>query len=165
MNKLSYLFTATTIFALAIFISCGPKDEGDDTPSTPSELEKQAELLVNGGAAREASSVKQGSVIADEWSGFTLTLTGDENGGSYQTSGRPDAADVPNVDAVWKSSGSWAFADSSTPGEKDPSKIVVDGKTMDVAVSASKLTLTFEIQDTEAGGRTKGVTGLWVFEF
>ncbi len=164
MNKLSYLFTATTIFALVIFISCGGDDPGTDPEETA--IEKQLKLLVNEGTAWQASAIKQDGVEATEWADFTLSFTGSGNGGNYTTSGRPDAAEVPNVDVVWPASGTWEFADSSTAGEKDPSKIVrSDGAVIDVSATSTKLTLTFEIEEADAGGRIQGVTGTWVFEF
>lgn len=165
MNKLSYLFTATTILALTIFISCGSKDDvGDDSGS--SAIEDQLELLLNGGEPWTASAVRQDGIEAPEWTAgpFTVEFTGNESAGNYTTGGRPGTDEVPNVDVVWPASGTWTFADSSTAGEKDPSKIVrEDGVVIDVSATSTKLTLTFTIEDPNA--RTMGVTGTWVFEF
>jgi len=166
MNKLSNLFTATTILALIIFISCGPKDDGGG-PDEPTEIEKRLELLLNGGDpfVAEAGGVKQDGVAATEWEDFTVEFTGSGNGGTFTTTGRPSTADVPNVDVVWPVEGTWQFGDSSTPGEKDPSKIVrSDGVSMVVSATSTKITLTFTIEDN-SGGRTQGVTGTWIFEF
>jgi len=165
MNKLSSLFTATTIFALVIFINCGGKDPGTDPDPDP--VADQLALLLNGGTewTVAAGAVKQDGVAAPEWENFGLKFSGSGSSGSFTATGRPSTADVPNVDVVWPASGTWEFADSSTAGEKDISKIVrSDGVTLAVSVTSTKLSLTFTIEDTGAG-RIEGVTGTWVFEF
>ncbi|MEQ8685394.1 MAG: hypothetical protein RIE86_08875 [Imperialibacter sp.] len=165
MNKLSNLFTATTIFALIIFISCGGKDDPGTTEPDP--VAERLALLLNGGTewAVAAGAVKQDGVAATEWDGFGLKFTGSGSSGSYTATGRPATSEVPNVDVVWPASGTWSFGDGATAGEKDISKIVrSDGVTMAASVTSTKLSLTFTIEDTGAG-RMQGVAGTWVFEF
>lgn len=165
MNKLSNLFTATTIFALVIFSSCGGEDPGTDPGPDP--LADQLELLLNGGAewAVTTGGIKQDGVAAPEWDNFGLQITGSGTSGNYTATGRPGADVVPNVDVVWPASGTWEFADAANADQKDPGKIVrSDGVVINVSVTSTKLSLTFTIEDTSAG-RVNGVTGTWVFEF
>lgn len=167
MNKLSNLFTATTILALVIFASCG-KDDGTGPGTDPDPIAEQLALLLNGGAewTVTAGSIKQDGVAAGDWDNFSLKFTGSGTSGNYTTTGRPEESAVPNRDVVWPASGNWEFADAATAGEKDPSKVVrSDGVVINVSVTSTKMSLTFTIEDTGSGGRTNGVTGTWVFEF
>lgn len=166
MNKLSNLFTATTILALIIFVNCGPSDPGPDPE--PTDIEKRLELLLNGGESFSAvaGGITQDGISAPEWeaNSFTIQFAGSGTSGTFTTTGRPSATDVPNVDVVWPASGTWAFGDSSTPGEKNPSTIIRgDGVPMDITATSTKITLTFLIEDNS--GRSQGVTGTWIFEF
>ncbi len=167
MNKLFNLFTATTIFALVIFISCGG-DGGDNPDPDPDPIADQLAVLLNGGQAFTATAggVKQDGIAAGEWDSFAITFTGSGSSGSFTTTGRPSSTDVPNVDVVWPASGTWAFADAATAGEKDVSKVVrkPDDVTINLSVTSTKISLTFLIEEAGAG-RTQGVTGTWVFEF
>ncbi len=157
MKKLSNLLAALVFGSLVIFMSCG--GDGDDPAPTAEEL--QAALLTTGAWPVTGSPTYAGTPEGD-WSGFTITLTGNADGdgsGGYSTSGTPEG-----YEDVMPSSGSWSFK-AGTDGRT----IVRTGGSagdveMAVTVSGTTLSLTFTVDDP--AGRTSGLYDEpWVFSF
>ncbi|MDA0197091.1 MAG: hypothetical protein O2887_19115 [Bacteroidetes bacterium] len=145
MEKLFKLFTLSLFAALLIFVGCGGGDDDDDTtPETPEEI--SAGKLVAPWTA--LSSVKLDGVDIAGWENFSITITGNADGGAYSTTGAADAS-------VWPSSGNWTFVPDSNGLKVSRS----DGIEISITTSATTLSLTFDIVE----GRTQGITGTWVF--
>lgn len=155
MKKFLNLLTAISILSLVVFISCGG-DDGDGDGGTDPVLSPEAEqaaLLVAGGASwtlnAGSGSVTVDGVNSEDWANFSLTFTGDENGGSFSTSNSASPL-------VWPASGTWDFNNSTT------SILRNDGVVMTINVTETQLTLSFTIEE-EGSGRIQGFGGSWVF--
>ncbi|MEQ6122440.1 hypothetical protein [Reichenbachiella sp. MALMAid0571] len=165
MNKfLNYFTTAALILALAIFASCGGGGEEPDAPIDP--------CVVNAGfLVAETATVKKvtnpnGTIVTDDWTGFTLSFEGSKDGGSYSTNvGTFDDTSLANI---WAASGTWTFAST----DANCKTLTVNGgfsggaRTVAIsAVTASGLNLSFNVPEADTNGRTLGIAGDWFFEF
>jgi len=138
------------LLLVVTMVSCGSDEEGDDGEDTT--LSDKAELLVKGAAT--VSSVTLNNTTGDiDWTGFTVTFSGNADGGSYTTNA------TENQLLVWPASGNWSFGD-------DTGKIVSrsDGTDMALSVGAEDLELIFDVESA-SGGRVLVVEGEWVFKF
>lgn len=152
MKKLLNVLTVLSIFSLIVFMSCNGSDDDDDGPDTLTPEQEQAARLV--GAAwtltpAGASGVTLDGAPAEGWNNFTLTFTGNENGGNFSTTNAVSPL-------VWPTSGSWQFQNGVT------TLLRSDGVPMTVNVTETQLTLSFTIVD-EGGGATQGFGGNWSF--
>lgn len=147
MKHLKHLLAALVFVSLIVFTNCG----GGGGSNDPDPFQQQADKLV-GSWTLSPNSAKLESAIQADWNGFSLTVTGDADGGTYSTSGVPSGAE-----AVWPSSGNWVFDENS-------SGIVVRDGNLDinVTVTTSTLTLGFTFN---SGARTNSVNGNWTFSF
>ncbi|MEQ8238810.1 MAG: hypothetical protein RIA69_06340 [Cyclobacteriaceae bacterium] len=152
MKKTTQFLTTLVFLSLSIFISCG----GDDAPTPPDVRIAQGALAT--GTFSE-SGVTADNSAREEWDGFSLTMTYD----ATTFTGGFTATGVPSNDgasAVWPASGTWTFG--GTAEAPDLNTIVrSDGVSMDANISATALTLSFNIP--EAAPRT--FDGNWVFSF
>jgi len=151
MKNLKHLLAALVFVSLIIFTNCGGDDGGNkDDGSTTDPADDQAALLV-GDWTLNSNGAQLESAAQAEWNGFTMTYSGDGDGGSYSTSGSQSTD-------VWNSQGTWEF-----DGTDIGTIIRSDGVSIDISsVSASGLTLAFTI-DSSSGSRTSGVDGNWTF--
>ncbi|SMD33020.1 hypothetical protein SAMN04488029_1383 [Reichenbachiella faecimaris] len=146
LNFFKYSLFLSLVVAM---VSCGGDDDGDEEDTT---LADQAELLVQGTAT--VSSAKLDGNDGDiDWAGFTITFSGNQDGGSYTTNA------TGNQLLVWPASGTWAFGN-------DTGTVVTRDNDTDMAfsVGATSLELTFDV-DTSGSGRVLVVDGTWVFKF
>ena len=159
-KNLNYLATTALIFTLAVFVGCGG---GTDTPDTPEEdpCGDNATLLVAGSAAVSTVTNPNGTNVTSDWSGFTLTFSGTEAGGSYTTS-VSSLADA-SLANIWAPSGTWIFSGDNCTGVVISATNLLD-RSASMSLSATSLTLTFDV-DSQDTGRTFGIPGTWIFEF
>ena len=149
MKIMKSLFLACTCATLLIFANCSGSG-GDDPVAAPTAAQKNATLL--DGTWKLNSVTNEGSP-RDEWTGFTLTLSLDDDfkGGNYNTTNIPDE----DTEGVWASSGTFTASDDLTVLTRN------DGTKITLQVSASTLSLSFNIP--QSGGRVDGFAGDWVF--
>ena len=152
MNKFLNLFTAILFISTAILISCGGSD-----PVTPvvDPQDTQGELLAAGTTSASTVNVDNipASGIAEGWENFTLSFTYNsaDKGGTFSTTNSQS-------DLVWASSGTWKFKGTgSSIIERTSNGATTE---MDLNVSASDLTLSFNVVDN---GRILTFGGDWVF--
>lgn len=146
MNKFLNLFTAILFISTAILVSCGGSD-----PVTPAvdPQDTQGALISTGPAT--AATVTVDAVPSTDWASFSSTFTyaAGTGAGTYTTSGSAS-------DLVWPASGTWEFTGTGT------NQILrSDGITMDVTVTPTAMTLSFNIDDPN--GRLLTFAGAWVF--
>ena len=152
MKKLNYLLGLGALVVLLFASGCGD----DDTTVDP-EAEQLAKMTATWTIdANDESTVtfKGDNSVHSDFAGMTLTIDGNKN---YQTSGAD--SDRPEV---WATSGSFEFESGSIQ------RIIRDGKVpVDIVFNgdASTMTLTFELTDSNTGGRLDGFVGTWVFKF
>jgi hypothetical protein len=146
MKHLKHITAALVFVSLIVFTSCGGSKGGDESNPAKDQAEKiVAEWTLAPNGAKLESQTEDG------WTGFTLTYTGDENGGNFTTT------NSASVD-VWPASGSWTF-DANDIG----TILRNDGVDIDIsAVTASSLTLAFTINTSARGS---SVDGNWTFSF
>ena len=149
MKHLKHLLTALVFVSLIIFTNCGG-DGGGGSSVDPAD--DQAELIVFTWSLTSNGAVLESAAQA-EWNGFTLTFTGDGDGGNFSTSGS-------QTTDVWPSSGTWTFDgdDIGTIARSDGVNIEIS------SVTSSGMTLAFTI-NTSGSARTSGVDGNWTFSF
>ena len=150
MKHLKHLLAALVFVSLIVFTSCGGGKGGDGNPNPAAD---QAEKLVATWTLA-ANGAKLESQAVDGWTGFTLTFTGDEDGGNYSTTNV-----ALNSEAVWPASGTWSF-----DGD-DIGRILRenDGVSINISsVTATTLTLAFNINTAVRGS---SVDGNWTFTF
>ena len=148
MKIMKSLFLACTCATLLIFANCGGGG-GEDPQAAPTAAQKNATLL--DGTWTLNSVTNEGSP-RDEWTGFTLTLSLDDDfkGGNYNTTNIPDE----DTEGVWASSGTFTASEDLTILTRN------DGTKITLQVSASTLSLSFNISES---GRVDGFDGDWVF--
>ncbi|MFY0651063.1 MAG: hypothetical protein JXQ96_03480 [Cyclobacteriaceae bacterium] len=161
MNKFLNLTTTALFLALGVFISCGGGGTEPEPPEDPCEI--NAGFLVSGTATVSSVTNPSGTIVTDDWSGFTLTFTGSKDGGSYSTtvSSLADAS----LQNIWAASGSWSFSGSDTTCKT----VDVNGgfsavRPTTLAITSTQMTLTFDVPEADTG-RTSGIPGTWVFNF
>jgi hypothetical protein len=147
MKIMKSLFLACACATLLIFANCG--GGGDDPVAAPTAAQKNATLL---DGTWKLNSVTNEGTPRDEWTGFTLTLSLDDDfkGGNYNTTNIPDA----DTEGVWASSGTFTASEDLTVLTRN------DGTKITLQVSASTLSLSFNISES---GRVDGFDGDWVF--
>jgi len=152
MKKATQLLTTLVFLSLSIFVSCG----GEDAVTPPDVRIAQGALAT--GTFSE-SGVSADGTSREEWDGFSLTMTYD----ATTFTGGFTATGVPSNDgasAVWPASGTWTFGGTAAAPELN-TIVRNDGVRMDANVSATALTLVFNIP--EAPART--FDGAWTFSF
>lgn len=162
MNKfLNYFTTAALILALAIFASCG--SGGDDPVEEIDPCETLATTIVKTATVSKVTSPQ--SVETATWSGFTLTFTGDKDGGSFTTNVQSiaDAQNDQSLLNIWAANGTWSFVTCTNAKVLIKSAQLSD-REASLAASSTKMTLTFDVPQSDTG-RTMGIPGTWVFEF
>jgi hypothetical protein len=146
MKHLKHLTAALVFVSLIVFTSCGGSKGGDKSNPAADQAEK-----IVGSWTLAANGAKLESQSVDGWTGFTLTYTGDENGGSFTTTNSASTD-------VWPASGTWTF-DGDDIGTISRN----DGVLIDIsAVTSSSLTLAFTINTSARGS---SVDGNWTFSF
>lgn len=143
MNKSIYTIA---LICLVLIIGC----KKDDVEPTPDPAQEQLINLMNGGVSWVVSD--QGAVYKDnydvtnQFAGFKLTI-GEFN---YSTENSTSNA--------WPTSGSWQFVDN------DLNRIERnDGVLIMVVLSGNNLTLTFNVEEANTGGRYFDVPGEYSF--
>lgn len=158
MKKLSNLLAALVFGSLVIFMSCGG---GADDP-VPTAEELQAALLTTGSWPVNASSVTYGGTPEGDWTGFTITLTGNADGdgtGGYTTSNTPEG-----YEDVMPANGNWSFKDGTSGKTIIRTGGGAGDVEMSITVNDASLSLTFTVDDP--AGRTSGLYGEpWIFSF
>ncbi len=151
-NLLNYI-TAALFMSLLVFASCG---EDDPDPQVPDEdLEEIADKLTGSTTVNNVDKPDDATDL--DWSALTVTLTGDENGGTYTTTGSADPT-------VWPASGSWVF--QGTVGDKilRDNDVVVDIAFSPAEGTPTSVVMTFDIEQPAATKSVGGVIeGTWVF--
>lgn len=148
MKHLKHLLAALVFVSLIVFTSCG----GGKGKKDPNPAADQAEKLVATWTLA-ANGAKLESQTVDGWTGFTLSFTGDEDGGSYTTTNV-----ATDSEAVWPSSGTWEF-----DGDDIGTILRSDGVDINISsVTATTLTLAFNINTAARGS---SVDGNWTFTF
>ncbi len=146
-----YFNISILLLALVVISSCSSSDSDDGGAA----LIEKAALLTQGEASAASVNVPAGSNVTD-WTGFKITFTGDENGGTYTTN-----SDTEKLQhGVWKSSGTWAF------GDDEGLVLIRDGNAdMPISVDISDADFKLVFQMTSPLGRTNVVGGEWSFNF
>lgn len=147
MKRLSNLLAALVFASLVIFMSCGG---GGSDPAPDPFAEAAVELTASGWSPSAVTDPDDANQLTD-WSNFTLSFSGDGEGGSYSTTNVP-----AGFEAVWPSSGSWEFGSTTSVIERS------DNVTITANISATSLTLQFTIN---SGARTSSIDGDWTFVF
>ena len=152
MEKFLKFLTFSLIAALIVFASCGGDDDDDNDATGPDPVEEIVEDLIadNGNWVLNTGGATLETVVAEDWEGFGLQLSGSASSLSYSTSGSAD-------NTVWAASGSWTFVEGSD-GKK---ALRDDGVEVDITASATSLRLEFDIP----AGRSNGIVGRWSFSF
>ncbi|MCV9385258.1 hypothetical protein [Reichenbachiella ulvae] len=149
MNK--YFNISILLLAILIVSSCSSSDSDGGSKA----LVETAAMLTKGEASAASVNVPGGSNVTD-WTGFKITFTGDENGGTYTTN-----ADTEKLQhGVWNTSGTWEF------GDNEGLVLIRDGNVdmpISLEVSESNFSLVFEMASPLA--RTNVVGGEWAFNF
>jgi hypothetical protein len=163
MNKFINITTSALFLSLIIFVSCGGGSDEPDDPIDPCAI--NSELLVSGVATISKVTNPSGTIVTDDWTGFTLAFSGTKDGGSFTTN--VSTLNDTSLDNIWSASGSWIF-DSTDSNCKT---LTINGGfaagTRNVAISAitaSGINLSFNVPETDTG-RTQGIPGTWIFEF
>ena len=97
MKHLKHLLAALVFVSLIVFTNCGGGGGGNN----PDPAQEQAEKIVASWSLA-ANGAKLESQTVDGWTGFTLTYTGDKDGGSFTTTNSASTD-------VWPASGTWTF--------------------------------------------------------
>jgi hypothetical protein len=147
------LFFTCACATLLIFANCG--GGGDDPVAEEPTLTAAAANALLLDKDWSLSSATNAGTTRDEWTGFTLTLSLDDDfaGGTYTASGIP-AEDTDKL--VWSTSGTLTASSDLTTLTRN------DGIVMTLVVSETALNVSFTVP--ESGGRVDGFTGAWVFK-
>jgi len=141
-NYLNYI-TAGLFLGLTVFASCG----GGDDPDPVDPLIEVAENLT--GTLDEFVVVKPANATALDWANLSLTITGNEDGGSYTTTGSADPT-------VWPASGTWEFNNTAGTEIRRNDDVVID-----ISINTTTLVMDFSIDQPAA--RAGVVEGNWKF--
>ena len=163
MNKFLNITTAILISSLAIFASCGGGSEEPDVPIDPCVA--NAELLVGATATIAKVTNPSGTIVNDDWTGFTLTFIGNKDGGNYSTN--VSSLDDSSLANIWAASGGWTFddADANCKTLSVNGGFAAGARSVSIsAITTNGINLTFQVPETDTG-RTMGIPGTWVFEF
>ena len=150
-NLLNYSKIALFLSLSFALISCGG---GGDDP-TPDPL-AEAAALFSGKVATLSSAHTQpndATVIDFAVDGFTVTITGDETGGTYTSNSTTD-----DQKAVWPTSGTWTFSNEAGTA------ITRDGS-VPVTISPSATGMTLGLTLTNPESRVNTIEGAWSFTF
>lgn len=161
MKNILNLTTGALFLALAIFVSCGGKNK-DPEPIDPCQV--NADLLTSKTATISKVTNPSGTIVTSDWTGFSVTFTGDKSGGSYTTT-VGNLTDV-SLQNIWAANGTWSFVGTDTNcktltvngGFTAPRSVAIS------AITASGLNLSFNVPEADTG-RTVGIPGNWTFEF
>ena len=151
MKKFKALLFYTACMSLLVFAACS--SGGDDDDATPSAGETQSEAISGTWSTdfstNENAITFDGQSRAEDWSNFSLTISGaSENadgvwGGSYSASGQPSG----DGQIIWPSSGTWVFPSATSTQlmiRNDGVEISI------VSVSENELALRFTVADPNA---------------
>ncbi|TXH26730.1 MAG: hypothetical protein E6Q96_07460 [Cyclobacteriaceae bacterium] len=161
MKFLTRPLSLVTVASLALFFANCGGDGGGGSAKEKTQLKKLS------GTWEILSADLQGDDRIDDFTGFTLTISGtydsDSPEGPYQYS----VSGSKPTPSPWPASGNWSF---STAG-KDQGLILRDAGTDDETpmsykiLSNGNLVLTISVPDGSEGWRTKEVSGDWTFTF
>lgn len=155
MKKLSYLLSAGVLVAMLAVVGCKKDDGGSITPEDAAGANFAGTWAVG----------SSGSVMFDtddrttEYSNFTLTVnySAGQGSGTYSATGGQSGA------SPWPASGTWSF-NSDTPGAESFAVTRDDGLVVNVALTATDMTMTFTFDDSvNQGSRVEAVNGSWTF--
>jgi hypothetical protein len=158
MKHVLNLLSVAAVFSLAVLISCGGNDPGEEPDPVGKE---RAEALAS--ATWATNSVTNEGTPREEWADFTITFSANSGftGGTYTTENYP-SEDADNL--VWKASGQWEFGGDGD--NIDINTIYKDGDTengLSIVVSAgASVNIEFDVPDPNA--RAEGFFGKWVFD-
>ncbi|MEO9806613.1 MAG: hypothetical protein ABJF04_25350 [Reichenbachiella sp.] len=148
MKHFSNIFKSVLFLSLVVAMaSCGGSD--DPGPGEDTTLADALAGLIKG-QANFNSVVKPTGATDLDWSAMTIQFSGTVDGGTYATTNSADAT-------VWPASGTWVFTDATgTKVTRD------DGVVVTIRVGTQ---LETEFTIPEPGGRTKVVSGGWLFTY
>ena len=158
MKKINYLLSAIVMCGVLFTAGCKGGDEPGITPEQ-AVLTKLAQTWKLG-----LVTLDNTSEYADDFANFTMIFTAAKG---YATSGSPAFGPFSQASA----SGTWDFV--VTPTDPNASAFQIyrtsDNLVMDVQVSATAMSLSFNFVDDDGDGvhdgREEAVTGAWVFNF
>lgn len=161
MKNILNLTTGALFLGLVVFISCG---SDPDVPEVPDPCQVNAELLTAKTATVSKVTNPSGTIVNDDWSGFTVTITGDKSGGSYSTT--VASLSDESLKNIWAASGTWTFdADDTNCKTLNLEGGFTASRSVAIsAITASGLNLSFNVPEADTG-RTFGIPGNWTFEF
>ena len=141
-NTMKFIFVPLALLLLLnlsiVLASCG-------SHSAPTEADKTRGLL-NSGAWKVDYVTVDGTDQTDVYKNFTISFSGN----TYSTT---------NGGGAWSVNGTWQFIDATGKQIKRSDNLVVNIN----EVSASKLVLSFTLDDNSYSGRSSSVGGLNVF--
>lgn len=155
MKNINYILSSVVLLGVLFATGC----KKDDDPGISAE-----EVLLGKFAQTwSVSSVTfdNGTDYNNDFSSLVMTITSDKE---YTTTNSPDFGPF----SKGSSSGSWQLVGepSASPFQIERSS---DGLIIDVQVSDTNMTLTFNFTDNDGDGvhegRSEAVTGDWVFQF
>jgi len=155
MKKLSYLLSAGVLVAMLAVVGCKKDDGGGITPEDAAGANFAGTWAVG----------SSGSVMFDsddrttEYSNFTFTVnySAGQGSGTYSATGGQSGA------SPWPASGTWSF-NAESPGAESFAVTRDDGLVVNVALTATDMTMTFTFDDSvNEGSRVEAVNGNWTF--
>lgn len=163
MNKFLNITTIALFLGLIIFVSCGGGSDEPDVPVDPCIA--NAEILISATATISKVTNPSGTIVNDDWTGFTLTFSGNKDGGDYSTN--VSTLDDVSLENIWAASGNWTFdaADANCKTLTIAGGFAAGARSVSIsAITTGGINLSFEVPETDTG-RTMGIPGTWIFEF
>ena len=161
MKNLKNYIPAILFMALAILSSCGGDEGGEDgKKDNDVDLDEVATSL-SFTWAFESVTAPSGAGASDiDWSGLSLTVSGDGKGGDYTTTGH-DADNLAEAKKVWPESGTWTFSDATGKKVTRSDDVVVTIS----SVTDSALEVIVAVPAASAARTSGEIDGNWTFKF
>ena len=161
MKVLKLLTLAFAFISLTIFSSCGNREKIEVVINT---FEQQAGKLIGTWKLNAGGAIND--VVPDSaYDGMTLSVSGDESGGSLTTT----LPSTGTSTSVWPATSDWVFCSSTGDTSNPASQYILrqsDGKVIGIPViTENKLELTFKTPDAKRTSKANGIPGTWTFIF
>ncbi len=142
MKNFTLNFLVILLSGFFVFTAC--KKDDDNPDPTPEAL--QVQKLTGNWIVGTEGSVTRDDFPSDEWADFTLTM------------GNKTYSTTNTYPIVWPTQGTWGFIGNNLNQiERE------DGVVIEISVTETTLTMRFTQAEINQGGRTKGVSGEYVF--
>lgn len=159
MKILKSLTLMLVLVGLTIFTNCGP---GTSDDAVPDAFVLQADKFVGNWTLVADGAVLE-SIPDANYTGLTLTVEGNQNGGTLQTN---NSTLTDTSDRVWPDQSNWVFSSSTGDTENPAAQYALreaDNVVVGITVTNDELELTFLVP--ESASRSMGISGNWTFTF